>query len=297
MSRTSHSFTSIYGFARSRYPLFDTRNTFDSEHDTLMDFTNDTIADLSNTRLKKVLEQLIMDVPSEIRLIVSKYCSPCLISSLHTVKRIPSLDISGAHSLQTVVKYRNDNRYLAAAQTSIFGEDYISSIAFNKSKGVPVSSESKGIIFTIGRYGLRALRIVYADNSTSAWLGDPENGWTGVMYSNNIQELYMIREVRATPKSLFPALHQVLISIRISNSSGSISRATQQEWRRLGYCGTIICTCLVRTITIFLTRIPMVPQLITTLDGDSANTYHSSTVVVVYQAYQCIAVAMVSRAS
>jgi hypothetical protein len=226
MLRTSHSLTSIYRFAQSRYPLFDTGDTFDSEHDTLMDFTNDTIADLSNTNLKKFLEQLIMVVPPEIRLIISKYCSPCLTSSLHTAKRIQSLDISGAHSLQTVVKHRNDNHYLEAAQTSIFGVDYLSSIAFNKSKGVSVSS-AKGVIFTIGRYGLRALRIVYADNSTSAWLGDAENGWTGVIYSNNIQELHMIHEVRATPKSLLLSLHQVLISTRISNFSGSISRATQ----------------------------------------------------------------------
>jgi hypothetical protein len=161
-----------------------------------MDFTTDTIADLSDTGLKKLLKQLIIDFPPEIRLIVSKYCSPCLTSSLHTVKRIQSLDISGAHSLQTVVRYRNDNDYLAAAQTPIFGEDYISSIAFNKREGAPVSrAKSKGIIFTIGRYGLRALRIIYADNSTSAWLGDPENGWTGVMYSNNIQELHVIHEV------------------------------------------------------------------------------------------------------
>ena len=227
MSRTSHSFTSIYRFARSRYPLFDTGNTFDSEHDTLMDFTLDTIADLSNTRPKKLLEQLIIAVPPEIRLIVSKHFSPCLTSSLHTVKRIKSLDISGAQSLQTTIKHRYDDHYLAAAQTPIFGENYISSIVFNKSKGVPVlSTKSKGIIFTIGRYGLRALRIIYADNSTSAWLGDPENGWTGVMYSNSIQELHVIHEVRASPLVFFLALHQVLISTRISNSSESILMAT-----------------------------------------------------------------------
>jgi hypothetical protein len=46
-----------------------------------------------------------------------------------------------------------------------------------------------GIRITIRRYRLHALSIIYADGSTSAWLGDPTNGWTGVMYGSNLKIL------------------------------------------------------------------------------------------------------------
>ncbi len=83
-----------------------------------------------------------------------------------------------------------------AKTISIFGQGYISYLSFNNPKGLLVKrSKSQDIKFVIGRYGLRAFSILYPDDTTSSWLGDPTNGWIGVMYGSEIRRLRILQDV------------------------------------------------------------------------------------------------------
>jgi hypothetical protein len=198
-SRKRHSTAFIYEFARSSYPLFDIGDGCDSEHNTLMDFTKTIAEGLADTNLRYLLRRFL-GLPPEIRSIISAHYPPSLLSSLLTVSKISPLDVAECRSGRTVIEYKYDAIIgsLWAAQTSILGQHYISSVAVNKSGGILVQrTDFKGIRFTIGRYGLRGLSILYADGSTSAWLGDPTNGWTGVMYGSSLKILHILQDVRS----------------------------------------------------------------------------------------------------
>jgi hypothetical protein len=92
---------------------------------------------------------------------------------------------------------------LYAESVSIWGSTYISSLKFNNTKGISINkSEIKGVRFIVGLYGLRALSILYADDSTSAWLGDPTNGWIGVVYGTDISRLQILKDVRSLMQCL-----------------------------------------------------------------------------------------------
>lgn len=80
-------------------------------------------------------------------------------------------------------------------------QQYISSLRFNElsesSEKLEVrESEITGIKFAIGRYGIKALRICYASNESSDWLGDPRAGWIGVMHGSDITSLRILCDVR-----------------------------------------------------------------------------------------------------
>jgi hypothetical protein len=163
-----------------------------------MDFTKTIAEGLADTNLRYLLRRFL-GLPPEIRSIISAHYPPSLLSSLLTVSKISPLDVAECRSGRTVIEYKYDAIIgsLWAAQTSILGQHYISSVAFNKSGGILVQrADFKGIRFTIGRYGLRGLSILYADGSTSAWLGDPTNGWTGVMYGSSLKILHILQDVR-----------------------------------------------------------------------------------------------------
>ena len=187
-----------------------------------MDFTNTTAEGLGDTNLGYLLGRFL-GLPAEIRSIISANCPPSLLSSLHTVSRISPLDVAECRSSRTVIEYKYDTtvNFLGATQTWVLGQQYISSVVFNKIGGILVKrADFGGIRFTIGRYGLRALSILYADGSTSAWLGDPTNGWTGVMYTNDVRKFHVLHDV----SPVFIALDQLLMEGRISSTCESISR-------------------------------------------------------------------------
>ncbi|KAH8587321.1 hypothetical protein B0O99DRAFT_401865 [Bisporella sp. PMI_857] len=160
-----------------------------------MDLTVIDTQDLSSVQDSAIALKLFVQLPPEIRSIISTYFQPSLTSSLFTAKKTLLLD-SAQCLRRTVVERNNIVNSLWVRERSVFNEQYISSIAFNKTEGMPVrTTEFKGLKFTIGRYGLRALSILYTDGSASAWLGSPTNGWTGIMYGNDISELHVLHDV------------------------------------------------------------------------------------------------------
>lgn len=196
-STKRHSSADIYEFAQSRYPLFNTGNTFENECETLIDLTSTTAQGLNNTKLGHLLRRFLR-LPAEIRSIISRNCPPSLLSSLLTISNISPQDLTKCRSGRTVIEYKDDDagNFLCTKQAPVFSQQYLSSIAFNKDEGILVrKADFNGIRFTIWLYGLRAISILYTDGSTSDWLGDPTNGWTGVMLTNNITAFHILRDV------------------------------------------------------------------------------------------------------
>lgn len=66
----------------------------------------------------------------------------------------------------------------------LFGRSYIYKIGRNREgPGVLLitltSPVIRGVRFALGRFGLRAIRVLYDDGSRSPWLGDPSGCWFG----------------------------------------------------------------------------------------------------------------------
>jgi hypothetical protein len=94
---------------------------------------------------------------------------------------------------------------LKASWVYVLGQRYISSIEFDNtgmcdsrdSQLIPIQDlEIKGLRFTVGMYGIRAISILYDDGSTSPWAGDTTSGWTGVMYGESLKILRVLKDVR-----------------------------------------------------------------------------------------------------
>jgi hypothetical protein len=53
----------------------------------------------------------------------------------------------------------------------------------------------RGIKFSLGQYGVQALKLLYTDDTDSAWLGNESRGWIGATYGKNITDLVVQRDV------------------------------------------------------------------------------------------------------
>jgi hypothetical protein len=194
---------SIYEFAESTYSLFSTSHVPEGQDITATGFTGFVDENANQSNLGKFLNR-ISRLPLELQLAISEACPSNLISSLVTVARTSSTLVSafkcsqGQRNVELIC--HSDVKTLCATTVSIFGNRYISSLRFNEpsegSEKVQVKeSEVTGIKFAIGRYGLKALRICYASNKSSDWLGDPRAGWIGLMHGTDITSLRILRDV------------------------------------------------------------------------------------------------------
>ena len=246
--RTQPTTVSTYMFARSTYPLFNTRHIKERLR-IVPDFTSAVTGQIAaRTDVGQLLEPLAK-LPAEIQLGISANCAQTLLSSLLTAAESSKLLQLVKHgSLNQIIVDLNCSatvETLSAHSVSIFGQRYLSLLSFNpgdleikNQSWITVNkSEIRGINFVIDHYGLRAISILYADNSTSSWLGDDTGGWKGVIYGDNLRNLRIIRDVKHTKLNLWP----LLIYYRILSTSELISRETLQEIGIL-LCGIKTCT-------------------------------------------------------
>ena len=85
---------------------------------------------------------------------------------------------------------------------SMFNQSYIQEVGFNNTDSSLVriavrSPDIRGMRFALGRFGLRGLRILYADGSASDWLGATSDCWFGNIRGRNIRDLGVRAHVRA----------------------------------------------------------------------------------------------------
>lgn len=79
--------------------------------------------------------------------------------------------------------------YLSARMNSLLGETYLCGLSRGRepktdgSVSIPIVNHKRmtGFQVAVSTFGLRALCILYADDSTSPWLGSPANCWLGIV--------------------------------------------------------------------------------------------------------------------
>lgn len=88
------------------------------------------------------------------------------------------------------VRYRN-----------IMGTSYLAAISFRRESGgealsIPVAHRDvRGVQFSLGRFGLRGIRVLYEDETRSPWLGEPSSCWIGVTYGRDFSRLRVVADV------------------------------------------------------------------------------------------------------
>lgn len=88
------------------------------------------------------------------------------------------------------VRYRN-----------IMGTSYLAAIGFRRESGgealsIPVAHRDVlGVQFSLGRFGLRGIRVLYEDGTRSPWLGEPSSCWIGVTYGRDLSRLRVVADV------------------------------------------------------------------------------------------------------
>jgi hypothetical protein len=193
---------SIYEFAQSTYPLFEPKFIAEGGDDCIAtDFTKTVGGSSPQTEVGRLLSSLSL-LPAEIRLAVSAQCTLNLLLSLLTVANTSSAllnkfeDNPGQTTFDLVSNDVVDTLYTQS--TSNLGRRFLSLLRFNHPRGMPLErSAAKGIKFAIGRYGLLALSILYANGTVSPWIGDTKNGWFGVIYGQDIGCLRILQDVRS----------------------------------------------------------------------------------------------------
>ncbi|KAH8804540.1 hypothetical protein F5884DRAFT_417242 [Xylogone sp. PMI_703] len=187
----------LYMFAKDTYPMFESDNIFDVEATMPIDFVSLTRVAKSDS-LSMIL-QLLSNLPLELRQIIAANCYPSMFFSLFVTNEIscPVLDQIRLDSRPRILDliYKH-NKNLSATFVTIFGTTYISSLEFNAKDGIRIEeSKLKGIKFVMGPHGLLALCILYNDGLVSPLLGQCQNGWFGVLYGDDIQNLQVLQDV------------------------------------------------------------------------------------------------------
>lgn len=159
-----------------------------------------------STELGKLISRLGR-MPLEIQFQVTKRLSLTLFLSLLKTKtlldqllplvrestmtkpqvRIPDTDGS-FNSIH--VRYRN-----------IMGTSYLATIGFKRRSGAEAVSIAvanrnvRGVQFSLGRFGLKGIRVLYKDGTCSPWLGEPSLCWIGFAYGRDLSRLRVIADV------------------------------------------------------------------------------------------------------
>lgn len=83
----------------------------------------------------------------------------------------------------------------------IMGTSYLAAISFKRESGrdelsIPVADrEVRGVQFSLGRFGLRGIRVLYEDGTRSPWLGEKSSCWIGVAHGRDLSRLRVISDV------------------------------------------------------------------------------------------------------
>lgn len=106
-----------------------------------------------------------------------------------------SLNCHASRSSDAIVKGDDEARSLFIRTRNILCRAYISDIGINKPSkdvlSIPISSSSIiGLRFSLGRFGLRAICILYEGGSHSPWLGDPSGCWFGNVRGSQLESLH-----------------------------------------------------------------------------------------------------------
>ena len=92
-------------------------------------------------------------------------------------------------------------RSLSIKTRSVFGLYYISEIGFNSDQDDSIPTDITGvhgIRVATGRYGIRAMKVLFVDGSESRWLGDTRHCWYSETYHGDLRRLLITSDASLT---------------------------------------------------------------------------------------------------
>ncbi len=156
-----------------------------------------SIKRVPQTGLGRILDLVWDRLPLELSRAVFSYLSDDMTSALMRALQTP-IYLESASQLRPKKEIRyllnsvgsdDDVEWFSGCMISMFGNTYLHQVSITKSKeknpylAVPINSKAiRGLKFVLGTYGLRALCVVYQDGTNSLWLGDPSNGYHGIVH-------------------------------------------------------------------------------------------------------------------
>lgn len=249
---------SLWRFSQSTYPMFEstgmsstsesTGSRRDDKVDSLVGFpgsmsldwkyrTGGPSGNADHCGMQELLLN-ILQLPSEMQRLITGHCASTFASAMLTVANVTpglldSLDRSclvGAGLKRCRIKQilsKINPETLYAEPLCLYGHRYISKLIFDDPRGVPIkSSKIRGFRFVLGRYGLRAIRFLYANGTKSPWAGFPGKGWYGTMPGDNLGLLLATTDVSASLKIV--TLSEL---VEPENSSPRFPRLSKESYR------------------------------------------------------------------
>jgi len=161
-----------------------------------------------DTRLGVLFEH-IATYPLEIQQLILSFVDPHQIACLLKAEQVAhrSLRVSNLREPRLLHKTPFNllsgihSNKLAAHTVQVLGQAYLQKLQVGRitpsdDQVVPTKESSvRGLKFVLGLYGVRAIRIVYCDGSTSPWLGDPSRGFYGTIYGSDLGNLRTLDDV------------------------------------------------------------------------------------------------------
>jgi hypothetical protein len=95
----------------------------------------------------------------------------------------------------------DEGRSILSCHTiSIMGRPYLRGLTLGQPTGsglhIPIAKKAvRGVQFALGRFGLRGIRILYGDGSSSPWLGDSSCCWIGAVRCYELSKLKVVADV------------------------------------------------------------------------------------------------------
>jgi hypothetical protein len=176
----------------------------------------------TTTPLGDILKK-ISKLPQELVDMVMVHLDGTVVGALFKTRQtilemLPELSTTGSTASEYCcsdlgpIALLGSDTYLSARMSNILGDTYVTDLLRRRhwepktdgALSIPVSNNKDimGIGIAVSTFGLRALRILYSDASTSPWLGNPAGCWLGTVHGT-WSTIWEVRSDVSAPASSF----------------------------------------------------------------------------------------------
>ncbi len=175
----------LYKLAQQTRPIL----CFEKTRLLSVQLPNQNLADTDLASLLFRVNSLPLELQREVLQFLSCHLTSSLIQALQTATFLKRITRKGS-SQKTVGLLHGNAAQLRGSTISMFGETCLHRIHFTPEPskgGLSISIQTgaiRGVQFSLGIYGLKAVRMVYWDGSSSPWLGEPGTGYCGTVHGS-----------------------------------------------------------------------------------------------------------------
>jgi hypothetical protein len=197
--------TLIYKLARSTYKLFEVPKRAEDRSENITDFTQTVREQGCSSDVGQFLN-FLSRLPVDVQLGISAVStrnplSAAIVVCKSSTNLLHFLSKHGSKFGRVTIPLNPHFKSITAQWIRIYGHTYLSCLESGEAE---IHGESinrlplrpiRGIKFSLGLYGVQALKLIYIDDTDSAWLGNESGGWIGAMYGKNVTDLLLWRDV------------------------------------------------------------------------------------------------------